>query len=469
MQQKELNLIFDYDKMSTDSNPEESKEGEYKPWTSYIHKMDDYSDVPYDDSGSYVDGIYYDADGNSLKKEGVFYTYINNKPIPRIGLKFQASDGRIGSVVFFEDEGLKNYYLKEYKIQKLIKDINLDLVRAVDLSSNSFPFKEQIRSNVEILTILEKEFKEARLIIDPEKYRKDFISDEELTKDRKDFNKHHDNSPAMEGRLSKLRKECINKALCGDLEEKYYTHNIKEIPSLKHLQDIYNNYSELAGGYNFSTFNTEAEYQKYSELIFRKIKVSFKLMKHLPIVEMVCEYIINDNTYGLWNPNISKTEAGRAYLIEQLLYYRNELRGESQTTPPTHTENKEGEHSPAKPNFVEEIREDLFGILKNYFSDDEKENLKQIINTGDSVTSKLLFKSNGNKLTDAFRKLYDANLITGCEKTTLINWIITNFQFTKKDTFGDFIYNTVEKTISRNDIFCKNPILDVVDHKLKKL
>ena len=97
------------------------------------------------------------------------------------------------------------------------------------------------------------------------------------------------------------------------------------------------------------------------------------------------------------------------------------------------------------------------------------ERVKQIIETGNKGSKKLLFKDNGNRLTDTFKKLIELDLITGCEKQDLINWIILNFNYTHRNKLKEFVYDTVEKTISRNNYPCKSPLIEIKNGQIQKI
>jgi hypothetical protein len=81
----------------------------------------------------------------------------------------------------------------------------------------------------------------------------------------------------------------------------------------------------------------------------------------------------------------------------------------------------------------------------------------------------MLFKGHGNRLSDTFKKLIEHDFITGCQKQDLINWIISNFTYTQNDTVKDFVYDTVEKTISRNYYPCKSPLITIENGQIQKV
>lgn len=112
-----------------------------------------------------------------------------------------------------------------------------------------------------------------------------------------------------------------------------------------------------------------------------------------------------------------------------------------------------------KPCFEPDSIESIIQDLKTFFDISQHSELKRIIETGSNTNEKLLFRDNGNRLTDYFKRLIENDEITGCTKKDLINWIVKNFKYTYRNTQKDFIPKTVEKTISGTEQPCKNPIM----------
>lgn len=136
--------------------------------------------------------------------------------------------------------------------------------------------------------------------------------------------------------------------------------------------------------------------------------------------------------------------------------------------PPQQTETEQ-ETIEIKPVLKPEVLQIVFEIIKDFFSTEEQSDLKQVIGTGNIASKKLLFRGNGNRLTDTFKKLIEHDFITGCQKQDLINWIIINFTFTQQNKAKPFIYDTVEKTISRNDNPCKSPLITIKNGQIQKV
>lgn len=144
------------------------------------------------------------------------------------------------------------------------------------------------------------------------------------------------------------------------------------------------------------------------------------------------------------------------------------LRIEIEPSQQTETKTEQGTIE-MKPVLKPEAVQIVFEIIKDFFSTEQQADLKQVIETGSIASKKLLFKGNGNRLTDTFKKLIEHDFITGCQKQDLINWIILNFTFTQQNKVKAFIYDTVEKTISRNNNPCKSPLIKIENGQIQKV
>jgi hypothetical protein len=92
----------------------------------------------------------------------------------------------------------------------------------------------------------------------------------------------------------------------------------------------------------------------------------------------------------------------------------------------------EHKKSKAVPVFKEDIIPELYSLLKDYFKSGEQKKLMTLLQSKDSIDGPLLFTGNGNQLADAFRQLFDANLVAGCNKTELQQWIFSHFLYREK-------------------------------------
>ena len=162
-------------------------------------------------------------------------------------------------------------------------------------------------------------------------------------------------------------------------------------------------------------------------------------------------------------------------MLERLLQYSlilnrleifNELKGLGFQEVENKTEQNAIEIKPiVKPEAVQAV----FDILKDFFSPENQNEFRKVIETGNNASNKLLFKGSGNRLTDTFKKLIEHDFITGCQKQDLIRWIISNFTFTQQNKAKAFIYDTVEKTISRNYYPCKSPLIEIKNGQIQRV
>jgi hypothetical protein len=134
-------------------------------------------------------------------------------------------------------------------------------------------------------------------------------------------------------------------------------------------------------------------------------------------------------------------------------------------TEPTERSKKEDDtdlHDDKILNIVPRAAEQLNEILKSYFTESQQTALEQLLIAGKAGDRPLVFNGNGNQLSDSFLQLYKNKLLTGTNKKTLIRWIVDNFSFKKPNgSISTFKNETVERTISRNDTPCKNPIIKI--------
>jgi hypothetical protein len=113
------------------------------------------------------------------------------------------------------------------------------------------------------------------------------------------------------------------------------------------------------------------------------------------------------------------------------------------------------------PAIKENAVPELFAILKDYFALKEREDLQTLLQTGRSDTALFTFNGNGNQLADAFKQLYDTNLIVGCSRSTLEHWLRRHFAYTDKDKVKRFTGKYLNDIISSDTRNCQSPILDV--------
>jgi hypothetical protein len=121
------------------------------------------------------------------------------------------------------------------------------------------------------------------------------------------------------------------------------------------------------------------------------------------------------------------------------------------------------------PIFKPEAISAIIEILKDFFNPEQRDQLKKLLESGDKPEKKLFFKDIGNRLTDTFRKLIEHDFITGCKKQDLIHWIIDNFSYLHLGREKSFVYDTVEKIISRDHYPSKFPLIDIINNQIHKV
>ena len=126
-------------------------------------------------------------------------------------------------------------------------------------------------------------------------------------------------------------------------------------------------------------------------------------------------------------------------------------------------------HQKSKIIFLEENRDDLFNVLKNYFDEKEHSELKRILLNFENSKNKLTFNSNGNKLAHAIRLLIKKEIITGFNLTDASKWVVSNFLYLNKrqKNIIEFKTKTARKTIV-DGVECANPIIEIKNGKILK-
>lgn len=115
------------------------------------------------------------------------------------------------------------------------------------------------------------------------------------------------------------------------------------------------------------------------------------------------------------------------------------------------------------PTFVSAILSSLFDILKGYVDLSHHNEMEELLKNGVEAREPILFLDNGNRLADAFKQLFEANLIVGCEKQELCEWVVRNFRYRYRQEIKEFKYRYLKDIIATNKDKCRNPILNVVN------
>jgi hypothetical protein len=85
----------------------------------------------------------------------------------------------------------------------------------------------------------------------------------------------------------------------------------------------------------------------------------------------------------------------------------------------------------------------------------------ELLAATDLVITPIIFNGPGNQLGDAFKQLFDSNLIVGCNKAELESWIQQNFRYQDKGTVKSYTGKYLQDIISSNTKACQSPLFDV--------
>ena len=121
--------------------------------------------------------------------------------------------------------------------------------------------------------------------------------------------------------------------------------------------------------------------------------------------------------------------------------------------------------SETAPVFTSQFIPVIFDILKEFFTGSNHSEFLRILQTGKDAKKPLLFKDSGKRLTDAFKQLYNAGIIIGCQKKELESWICKNFQYRYRGAVKTFTRKYVADVISSKDDNCARPIFNVIQDK----
>jgi hypothetical protein len=114
------------------------------------------------------------------------------------------------------------------------------------------------------------------------------------------------------------------------------------------------------------------------------------------------------------------------------------------------------------PTFQPGVAEQLFNLFKAYFVPEEHPALEKLLLDDEAPASPLLFRGSATQLTDAFKQLYDANLIVGCRKIDLEKWIAPKFMYLSPQSEPrDLPEGYLHSLISEKTRPCKSPILKI--------
>ena len=114
------------------------------------------------------------------------------------------------------------------------------------------------------------------------------------------------------------------------------------------------------------------------------------------------------------------------------------------------------------PTFSDGTAGQLFSLLKPYFIKEDHIRLSELLTKNRPPDSPLVFRGNGNQLADAFKQLFDANVIVGCQQSDLEKWIVPKFLYlSSQGEPREFTEGYLNGIISTKGRPCKSPILKI--------
>lgn len=114
-----------------------------------------------------------------------------------------------------------------------------------------------------------------------------------------------------------------------------------------------------------------------------------------------------------------------------------------------------------RPKFNHQYIDDFLQLIRTYLSEEHFNQLTALIKLDEQPASQFIFNGNSNKLADAFKQLYEANLIVGCNKAELEKWILKHFLYSNGDKVNEYSEGWLSAIISSDTKVCKSPILEV--------
>lgn len=114
-----------------------------------------------------------------------------------------------------------------------------------------------------------------------------------------------------------------------------------------------------------------------------------------------------------------------------------------------------------RPKFNPQFTGDFLKLIKTYFSEEHFSQLTALIKLDEQPITQLIFNGRGNQLADAFKQLYEANLIVGCNKAELEKWVLKHFLYSIRDKVREYTEGWLSAVISSDTKVCKSPILEV--------
>jgi hypothetical protein len=114
------------------------------------------------------------------------------------------------------------------------------------------------------------------------------------------------------------------------------------------------------------------------------------------------------------------------------------------------------------PTFKPSIPLQLLDLLREYFVSEDYAGLEKLLLSDEAPDRPLVFRGFANQLADAFKQLFDARLIVGCQMADLERWIAPKFNYLSNQAeareLTEGYLNGIMSTKTRP---CKSPILKI--------
>lgn len=222
---------------------------------------------------------------------------------------------------------------------------------------------------------------------------------------------------------------------------------------------------------NFHSHYSELKTEYPSNYIFSIQLYSLFIVKNLQ--PDYSDIFIGDEFVESLNDSVKIREHYLTELInevEEILYPRETFEEWSAKLEPLEVDKNGHSDLPVKlpynaeaglPKFNMQFTGDLLKLMESYFSEVHHVQLSALINTNTAPENQLTFKGNGNQLADAFKQLYEANLIVGCLKSDLEKWINKYFVYATGENIKEYTEGWLSAIISSDTKVCKSPILEI--------
>jgi hypothetical protein len=248
---------------------------------------------------------------------------------------------------------------------------------------------------------------------------------------------------------------------------------------LAELSKVRSRFKEFWGNYN----------QQYSEMkvIYNRSFIFFVRLEYLFIVNNLQSDSADIAVTSKFAEDLGDSVKLREKFLMELIYdaensikerlsfedFQKSLHAKNQTEVPTEPGiSKEQEavfknEPPTKsidryPTFKPGIASQLLALLREYFVSEDHSKLEKLLLSDEVPDKPLVFRGFGNQLADAFKQLFDARLIVGCQMVDLERWIAPKFNYLSNQAEArELTEGYLNGLMSTKTRPCKSPILKI--------